>query len=302
MIKPTSRKNFIRERSTDFVVNEPAKLFDFLQQKIGSSRNNIKSLLAKRLVSVDGAIETRYDYELQKGQKISVCFTGKKNTFSHPKISIIYEDDAFLVVDKKEGILSVPAPNHAAEDTVLKVMVGYVKRQNRQNALYTVHRIDRDTSGVLMFTKTPEVQQAVKAHWHDSDHRKVYYALVEGIVEKDEDTVESWLKEDPKTYIVHSYNYDNGGMYAVTKYKVIQRGNGRTLLKCEIPTGRKNQIRVHMQSIGHPIVGDVKYGAPVTSVKRLCLHATYLAIKNPMNGKMISFESPVPRIFYTVMK
>ena len=191
MIKPTSRKNFIRERSTDFVVSEPAKLFEFLQQKIGSSRNNIKSLLSKRLVSVDGAIETRYDYELKKGQKINVCFTGKKNTFSHPKISIIYEDDAFLVVDKKEGILSVPAPNHAAEDTVLKVMVGYVKRQNRQNALYTVHRIDRDTSGVLMFTKTPEVQQAVKAHWHDSDHRKVYYALVEGIVEKDEDTVES---------------------------------------------------------------------------------------------------------------
>ncbi|MCQ2200099.1 MAG: RluA family pseudouridine synthase [Paludibacteraceae bacterium] len=302
MFKAPRRKNFAKDRSQSLKVVEAAQLFEFLQKKIGSSRTAIKSLLQKRLVQVNGVVETKYDRMLQVGETVDVSFTGKKYTFAHPKISILYEDDALLVVNKKEGILSVPAPNHTLEDTVYKVMQTYVKRQNKQNALYTVHRIDRDTSGVLMFAKTPEVQQAIKIHWHDQDHRKVYYALVEGNVEKEEDTIESWLKEDPKSFIVHSCNYDNGGMYAVTKYKVVKRGNGRTLVKCEIPTGRKNQIRVHMQSIGHPIVGDVKYGAPQTSVKRLCLHATYLAIRNPMTGKIITFESPVPRIFYTVMR
>lgn len=302
MFTAPRRKNFAKDRSQTLRVSESAQLFDFLQKKIGSSRNSIKSLLQKRLVSVNGVVETKYDRDLQSGDVVDVSFTGKKYTFAHPKISILYEDEGLLVVNKKEGILSVPAPNHTLEDTVYKVMQAYVKKQNRQNALYVVHRIDRDTSGVLMFAKTPEVQQAVKIHWHDSDHRKVYYALVEGNVEKEEDTIESWLKEDPKSFIVHSCDYDNGGMFAVTKYKVVKRGKGRTLVKCEIPTGRKNQIRVHMQSIGHPIVGDVKYGAPQTSVKRLCLHATYLAIRNPMTGKIITFESPVPQLFYTVMR
>ncbi len=284
-------------KPTIFKVSESVELMNFLLSKMGGmSRNSVKSLLAHRQVTVNETVVTQFNCLLKVNDKV-VVNSGRGNIeLTHPKLRIIFEDAFLIIVEKKEGLLTVSTGDND-ETTAFSVLRNYVKKSSPNNKIYTVHRLDRETSGVLMFAKTREIQLALQEHWHNVVTRRVYVALVEGSVEKEQDTIVTWLSENEKSLKIHSSSSDNGGQQAVTHYKRIKSNEKFSLLEIELETGRKNQIRVHMEGIGHPIVGDKKYGANLSPIGRLGLHARVLAFYHPISLEIVSFETPVPRDF-----
>lgn len=287
-------------KETRLKVAEPAELMTFLLAKMGGmSRNSIKSLLAHRQVMVNDKITTQFNLPLQPNDLVIVNSSRGNVELSHPKLKIIFEDQYLIVVEKKEGLLTVSTGN-SDETTAFSILKNYVKKSSPQNRIYVVHRLDRETSGVILFAKTKEIQLALQENWHRVVTRRVYVALVEGNVEKEKDTIITWLTEHEKSLKIHSSSTDNGGQQAITHYRKIKSNDKFSLLEIELETGRKNQIRVHMQGIGHPIVGDKKYGSTVSPIARLGLHARILAFIHPMSLENVSFETPVPRNFLNV--
>ncbi|MBP5455090.1 MAG: RluA family pseudouridine synthase [Paludibacteraceae bacterium] len=283
-----------KERSTAFFVKEEAQLFEFVLQKMGGmSRTAVKGLLTHQNITVNGNVVTQFDYALKKGDSVSVCFSKKENGLRHPKIKILYEDDYLIVVHKAEGLLSV-ATEKEEPTTAFRIIMNHMKKQNPKNRVYVVHRLDRETSGVLVFAKTKEVQEALQTYWHHDVLEKIYYAVVDGIMEEDKGTITSWLTESPKSKIVYASPTDNGGEKAILHYETIKRNNKYSLVKINLVTGKKNQIRVQLQSIGHPISGDKKYGSEHSPLGRIALHAAKLTLRHPATGQRISFESPIP--------
>ncbi|MDR3246673.1 MAG: RluA family pseudouridine synthase [Prevotellaceae bacterium] len=283
-----------RTKTTAFHVKEKSGLFDFILAKMGGmSKTKVKSLLSHRQVSVNDKTETKYDFPLKENDKVVIGFSKQNTDFHHAKLRIIYEDDYLIAVNKSEGLLAV-ATDREEETTAFHIVKDYLRKKNPESRLYIVHRIDRETSGVLLFAKTKDIQLALHENWHNDVHKRIYYALVEGVVGKDKDSIVSWLTENSKSKKVHSASHDNGGQKAITHYQVIERYDKFSLLKIELETGRKNQIRVHMQSIGHPVVGDKKYGAQTSLTGRLGLHAAVLVIRHPATKQIVKFESELP--------
>jgi 23S rRNA pseudouridine1911/1915/1917 synthase len=298
----TMKYNDTSKTNTFHVKEDEIELFEFIASKTGNrSRNKIKSLLSHRQVSVNDRTESKYNFLLHKGDKVILNFSKKESGFSHHKLRIIYEDEYLIAVNKAEGLLAV-ATKKEEETTAFQLIKNYLKKQNPKNRLYVVHRIDRETSGVLLFAKQKEIQLALQDNWHRDVHERIYYALVEGVVEKDRDTIVSWLTEDKKSKKVYSHFTDNGGQESVTHYRVVKRLDKFSLLRIELETGRKNQIRVHMQSIGHPVAGDKKYGSQTSPIGRIGLHAAILALRHPATGKVIRFESAIPKKLTNIPK
>jgi len=296
--KPTK---FIPEpKPTHFKVTETVELMTFLLSKMGGmSRNSIKSLLAHRQVMVNKEITTQFNLALQPNDTITIN-SGRGNIeLSHPKLRIIFEDAYLIVVEKKEGLLTVSTGDND-ETTAFSILKTHVKKSSPNNRVYTVHRLDRETSGVLMFAKSREVQLILQENWHRIITKRVYVALVEGAVEKEQATITTWLTENEKSLKIHSSDTDNGGQQAITNYRRIKSNASYSLLEIELETGRKNQIRVHMQEIGHPVVGDKKYGAAISPISRLGLHARILAFYHPVKLDEVCFETPVPRNFLSI--
>ncbi|MDR1594041.1 MAG: RluA family pseudouridine synthase [Prevotellaceae bacterium] len=278
-----------------FEVRERSELFDFVSAKMKNmSKTKIKSLLSHKQISVNDRIETVYNFLLHENDSVTINFSKQRTDFHHAKLRIIYEDDYLIAVDKSEGLLAV-ATEKQEDVTAFHIIKDYLKKQNRNNKLYVVHRIDRETSGVLLFAKQKDIQLALQENWHKDVHERVYFAVVEGIVEKDSDSIVSWLTEDDKSKKVYSSRNDNGGKKAITNYQVIKRSDNLSLLRIELKTGRKNQIRVHMLDIGHPIAGDKKYGAVTSPIGRVGLHAAILALRHPITKKIIRFEAAIPK-------
>lgn len=284
-------------KETKLKVTEPVELMTFLLAKMGGmSRNSIKSLLAHRQVKVNNKVTTQFNLPLQLNDIVTVT-SGRGNIeLSHPKLRIIFEDDSLIVVEKKEGLLTV-STGKSDETTAFSILKNHVKKSSPQNRIYVVHRLDRETSGVIMFAKNKEVQLILQENWHRIVTRRIYVALVEGKVEKEQDTIVTWLTENEKSLKIHSSDTDNGGQQAITHYRCIKSNENYSLLEIELETGRKNQIRVHLQGIGHPIAGDKKYGAGISPISRLGLHARLLAFYHPISTEIVSFETPVPRNF-----
>jgi 23S rRNA pseudouridine1911/1915/1917 synthase len=287
-------------KETHLKVAESIELMAFLLAKMGGmSRNSVKSLLAHRQVMVNDKVTTQFNLALQPGDIVTVN-SGRGNIeLSHPKLRIIFEDAYLIVVEKKEGLLTVSTGN-PDETTAFSILKNHVKKSSPQNRIYVVHRLDRETSGVIMFAKNKDVQLTLQENWHRIVTRRIYVALVEGRVEKEQDTIITWLSENEKSLKIHSSNRDNGGQQAITHYRCVKSNDNYSLLEIELETGRKNQIRVHMQDIGHPIVGDKKYGAGVSPINRLGLHARLLAFYHPVTTEVISFETQVPRNFLNI--
>ena len=218
----------------------------------------------------------------------------------HPKLRIIFEDSDLIVVEKKEGLLTVTT-GRESETTAFLILKNYVKKSSTRNKIYTVHRLDRETSGVILFAKHSDAQHILRDNWHEIVTKRVYVAVVEGKVEKESDRIVSWLTENEISLKISSSRTDNGGKEAITNYRVIKSNDEFSLLEIELETGRKNQIRVHMESIGHPIVGDRKYGS-TTTIGRLALHARVLEFYHPMTSEPLHFETPVPREFLKVFR
>lgn len=282
---------------TKLTVKEPIELMNFLIAKMGGmSRSSVKSLLAHRQVMVNDKINTQFNTPLQLNDTVTINSTRGNIELTHPKLRIIFEDNDLIVVEKKEGLLSVTTGKEQ-ETTAFQILKNYVKKSSPQNRIYVVHRLDRETSGILVFAKNREVQLILQENWHQIVTKRVYVALVEGKVEKEQERLETWLKEHEKSLKIRSYNTDNGGQIAVTKYKRVKFNDNFSLLELELETGRKNQIRVHLESIGHPIVGDKKYGSTTLGLGRMALHAKVLEFYHPVTEEIVHFETPTPREF-----
>lgn len=298
------------KQDTVLRVEQDGLLMDFLQTKMGGmAKSSIKQLLGQRRVTINNAIQTRHDTPIRRGDTVVVA-SGRGNIeLRHPKLRIIYEDDALIVVEKKNGLLTVPVNQKSSETTVFSILKEYVKKQSYRNTVHVVHRLDRETSGLLVFAKSPELQEYMRTYWRQLVTKRTYVALVEGKLEKKEGKITSWLTENPRTALVSSSPVDNGGQLAITNYKVLRESNLQTdemdlgaaysLVELNLETGRTNQIRVHMASMGHPVVGDRKYGHGNDSspVDRLCLHARTLEFIHPMTEKKVRFEAAAPKEF-----
>ena len=295
-----------RKQDTSFRVEATTELMSFLLSKLGGmTRTSVKQLLSQRRVTVNAGIQTRHDTPLKAGDVVQVL-QGRGNVeLRHPKLRIIYEDDALIIVEKKNGLLTVPYNPKSSEMTVYSILKEYVKKESKRNTVHVVHRLDRETSGVLVFAKSPELQEYMRTYWRQLVTKRTYVALVEGHFEKKEGTITTWLTEDPHTGMVYSSPKDDGGQKAVTHYKVIKECVSGvedqelpiSLLELNLETGRTNQIRVHAQSIGHPVIGDRKYGHgnEYSPVDRLCLHAKVLEFIHPMTEKKVRFEAATPK-------
>ena len=297
-----------RKQDTVFRVEAHGELMSFLLSKLGGmTRTSVKQLLSQRRVTVNAGIQTRHDTPVKPGDMVQIN-QGRGNVeLRHPKLRVIYEDNALIVVEKKNGLLTVPYNPKSSEMTAYSILKDYVRKQSNRNTVHVVHRLDRETSGVLVFAKSAELQEYMRTYWKQLVTRRTYVALVEGHLEKKEGTITSWLTEDNQTAMVYSSDKDNGGQKAITNYKVLKAttiGEGDqempiSLVELNLETGRTNQIRVHMQSIGHPIIGDRKYGHgnEYSPIDRLCLHARTLEFIHPMTEKKVRFEAPLPKEF-----
>ncbi|MGD8191977.1 RluA family pseudouridine synthase [Brevibacillus ginsengisoli] len=281
-----------------YEVTEPMELLPFLLKHVtNEGRNSIKSMLARGQIFVNNQPVTLYNYALHPGQKVLIS---KEKIIEKPQmkgLTILHEDHDVIVIRKEAGLLSIAADDEN-ELTAYNQLMAHVKRENPDNRVFIVHRLDRETSGVMMFAKSKEIQQALQNSWKDTVQERTYIALVEGMVKKKEDTISSWLKES-KTLKMYSSPYPNDGQHAVTHYKVLESNREYSLLQVNLETGRKNQIRVHMQDIGHPIVGDKKYGSRTKTIGRLGLHAHVLSFAHPTTGKVLRFESKIPKDFFS---
>lgn len=278
-------------------VTEPAELMAFIMQKMsGISRTAAKSLLTKRQVLVNNIITTQYNYALKPGMKVQISKEKGKKEFHNPLLKIVYEDAYIIVIEKMQGLLSVNTERQK-ERTAYTILNEYVQRSGKQHRVFIVHRLDRDTSGLMMFAKDEKTQHTLREYWHEIVRDRRYVAVVQGEMEKDHDTIVSWLTD--RTLYVSSSHHDDGGAKSITHYKTIKRANGYSLMELNLETGRKNQIRVHMQDLGHPIIGDGRYGGEDTPnpIGRMALHAFKLCFYHPVTGDLLEFETPYPASF-----
>ena len=278
-----------------FKVVEPAQLIAFIMEKMhGMSRNRAKALISNRVVLVNNAITTHPLAELKPGDVVQLDRSKHKKSFHCKELDIVFEDPYLFIIDKHPGLLSMS--NNSRQQTVQTVLNRYLEKGGGRNTSHLVHRLDRDTSGLMVYAKDVQTQQSLINSWQQLVSDRRYLALVEGEFEQTRGRIQSWLTEDKK-FITHSSPVDNGGKYAVTHYNVLASSNGYSLVECELETGRKNQIRVHMADLGHPVVGDRKYGSAEDPMRRLGLHAYMLCFTHPVTGKHMRFETPVPYCF-----
>ena len=289
------------KRNLTFKVKEQNELMKFLIENLpNKNRNNIKSLLKNKQVLVDGAAISQFNHPLNPGQEVMIT----ESRFSDKDmkgIKVVYEDEYLIAVEKASGILSI-ATDKEREKTAYNIVKNYVKSRNPLEKLFIVHRLDRETSGVMIFAKTEEMQQILQTNWQKMVLERTYVAVVEGKVEKNNDTIVSYLKENSAFVTFSSDKEIEGSKKAITHYTVLKRSKGFSLVEANIETGRKNQIRVHMQSLGHSVVGDKKYGATTNPLGRLGLHAKSIIFKHPKTGKVLSFQTGIPPKFSGMFK
>lgn len=282
------------DKQTCLEVIEPAELMKFLQAKLpNKSRNDIKSLLGHRQISIDNEVITQFNHPLLVGQKVVVNW-GKVLIEKQPDgLNIVFEDPYIIIIEKEAGLLSI-ATETEKEQTAYSILSNHVKNRDPKNKIFVLHRLDRETSGVMMFAKSDKVQKLLQEAWKEVVLERTYIVVVEGAVTKEQGTITSWLTES-KAFIMYSSRTPNDGQKAVTHYRVLKKNKHYSLLEVKLETGRKNQIRVHMKEIGHSVIGDKKYGATKHPIGRLGLHAQVLAFKHPMTGEVVRYESQIPK-------
>lgn len=283
-----------------YTVEEDAQLLDWLIANLkGFSRNKVKDTLHGRGIKVNGKIVTQFDYPLTRGMKISVSKSKKNDTFKSRYVNLVYEDPYLVVIEKKPGILSMAAGHKSLN--VKTVLDDYFRQTKQRCTAHVVHRLDRDTSGLMVYAKDMQTEQTLEHEWHNIVYDRRYVAVVSGEMEEDEGTIANWLK-DNKAYVTYSSPVDNGGKYAVTHFHVLDRTTEHSLVEYKLETGRKNQIRVHSADMNHPVCGDVKYGNGDDPIHRLCLHAYMLHFFHPVTRARMEFETPIPSQFRMLFK
>ncbi|MCI6105336.1 MAG: RluA family pseudouridine synthase [Prevotella stercorea] len=275
-------------------VKENAPLLEYLINNVSESRSKLKATLQGRGIAVNGRMVTQFDYQLKAGDKIIISRHKKQNQFKSRYVKIVYEDRWLVVVEKNIGILSMAAGHSSLN--VKSVLDDYFLKSRQKCRAHVVHRLDRDTSGLMVYAKDIETEQILEHNWHQIVYDRRYVAVVSGEMEQNNGTIANWLK-DNKAYITYSSPTDNGGKYAVTHFQVLNRTTEHSLVEYKLETGRKNQIRVHSADMGHPVCGDMKYGNGDDPLHRLCLHAYMLCFTHPVTGEPMEFSTPIPTAF-----
>ncbi|GGD74572.1 pseudouridine synthase [Emticicia aquatilis] len=294
--KPANTAKPTRSDSTQFKVTEETELLVFLLAKITSrSRNDVKILLRDKQIHVDGKPITQFNHPLKPEQVVEVKWKKAPEEARYRGLNIVFEDQYLIVIEKQAGVLSI-ATEKQKDNTAYSILSSHVKKQDPRNRIFVVHRLDRETSGLMMFAKSEKIQKLLQESWNATIEERTYLAVVEGYVEKKQDTITSYLVES-KALIVYSSKNPEVGQKAITHYEVLKSNKNFSLMKVNLETGRKNQIRVHAKDIGHSVIGDEKYGAKTDPIKRLGLHAWVFAFKHPITGKDLRFETEMPSKF-----
>ena len=288
-----------RNQYDHYVIDREAPLLEWMLSALPGSKTKIKAILQGHGIKVDGKHVTQFDFPLKPGMKVSVSKSKKNDTFKSRYVNIVYEDRWLVVIEKKIGILSMAAGHSSLN--VKSVLDDYFKRTRQKCTAHVVHRLDRDTSGLMIYAKDMQTEQLLERDWHGTVFDRRYVAVVSGEMEEDEGTISNWLK-DNAAYVTYSSPVDNGGKYAVTHFHTLKRTTEHSLVEFRLETGRKNQIRVHTSDMGHPICGDIKYGNGDDPLHRLCLHAYVLCFYHPVTGKPMEFETPIPAQFRSLFK
>jgi 23S rRNA pseudouridine1911/1915/1917 synthase len=296
-VRTIKNKPVIKSELTQFkATKEEQPLFLFLAESMpAKSRTTLKSILRNRLVSVNGTVQSHVNFQVKSGDNVVI---GKKTqeAIKIPiQLDIVFEDNFLIVVNKPEGVLTMSTDKEKSK-TMYAYLSSYVKQKNPDAKIFIVHRLDRETSGLLIFAKSMDVKTLLQNNWNSETKHRKYVALVEGLVPANSGTIQSYLRES-KALKVHSSKNVTYGKEAITHYTVIGTKKNSTLLEVILETGRKNQIRVHMEELGHPIVGDTKYGAKTNAIGRLGLHAIELSFKHPITAKLLSFKTALPNKF-----
>ena len=283
-----------------YQVTEPMPLLEFLISVMPQrKRTAIKSLLAHNQVAVNGTPEKQFDTQLRPGQEVKVNLSREFKVFYNRRLKLVYEDDDIIVVNKGYGLLSM-ANDKVKEGTAYTILRDYLKWQDPRNKLFIVHRLDRDTSGLMVFAKSIEAKENLQHNWNNMVLSRKYLAVVEGRPDPAEGIVKSYLAENSR-YEVYSTDNPDEGQLAITRYRTLKSRNGYSLMEVELDTGRKNQIRVHMKDLGHPITGDRRYGAGSSPIHRMALHAQTLRFVHPITRKDMNFTTPTPISFSKIV-
>ena len=282
-----------------YEVKEDAPLLEWLLANVKGSKNKIKDILQGRGIKVNGKVITQFDFPLKNGMKIAISKTKRNDQLKSRYMKIVYEDRFLVVIEKNVGILSMAAGHSSLN--VKSLLDMYFQKTRQKCRAHVVHRLDRDTSGLMIYAKDMQTEQILEHEWHDIVYDRRYVAVLSGEMEHDEGTIANWLK-DNKAYFTYSSPVDNGGKYAITHYHTLDRTVDHSLVEFRLETGRKNQIRVHSADMGHPVCGDVKYGNGDDPLHRLCLHAYVLCFYHPVTHEAMEFTSPIPSSFRHLFK
>lgn len=288
--------HFTADNIKKFEVSEETTLLPFLFSIMkDKSRSDVKSLLKYKHIALKGKAVTQFDTPLSPGDTVEVNFGRSFYKFKNPQVRILYEDEWMVVIEKASGLLSV-ANDNAHENNAFNIVREYIRHDKPDAELFTCHRLDQYTSGILMFSKNRDMQQELRENWDYYVKERRYVCVTERVPEKKEDEIQSLLTENDRLQ-VHSTNDEEEGKLAVTHYRVLQSRGRYALVDVEIFTGKKNQIRVHMTEMGCPIAGDIKYGAETNPARRLMLHNYRFSIIHPVTGELMRFQLPFPPAF-----
>lgn len=312
--KEKKQNDFLNKNIKEYHVNEQIILLDFLLKTLNEqSKNNVKMLLSKRYIAVNGNCVTQFNYMLYKKDIVQLSKTPFDKVSGRTKVEkkvnkeeqtseleILYEDSDFLVINKPSGLLSVESDNEKVK-TAYKLVLEYMSSIDKNARVFQVHRLDKDTSGVLLFVKSFELKEALAHNWNKLVLERRYIAIVEGKMPKKQDTIVSWLAKDENN-LMYDTHKTGVGEKAITHYVVKKEGSKYSYLDVLIDSGKKNQIRVALAGVGNPIVGDDKYGTISSPIGRLGLHASVLRFKHPVTGKEYRFFTDAPSEFRKIFK
>lgn len=278
----------------EFNVTNEEQLLNFLYKNVqGKSKNNIKSLLKNGQVFVNSKKQIKFNFLLKENDHVKIQLR-KLNSFPY---KILYEDESLIAIEKPAGLLTV-STEQEKEKTAYKIVRNYLQEKGQK--VFIVHRLDRDTSGILLFAKNEKMKIMLQKHWNDITLKRGYMAIIEGTMKTDFGTIRSFLKEESNKMVHSTKGMD--GKLAITRYQTIAKNKEYSLLEVFLETGRKNQIRVHMSEAGHPIIGDTKYQATKNPINRLGLHSHLLEFIHPFSKKVITLESSIPDSFNKLLK
>ena len=288
-------------KQTTIKVKHDAELQNYIIEATGKSRTAVKSLFTHKQICVDGKNISQYNYPVKKNQIITINAAGipPRETNIH-NLKIVFEDEHIIVIEKPAGILSI-ATGKSGEITAYSILRNYVKTQSPHCKIFVVHRLDKETSGLMMFAKTEEAKTILQSNWDKMILQRKYIAVVEGEIKNDRQTLVSYLKQNAAMKMYVSRDVENA-QRAVLTYSVIKKNKHFSLIEIELETGRKNQIRVQMQEIGYSIAGDKKYGGNPSPIGRLALHSTTLEFLHPTTGDEMRFATKIPAKFMLVFQ